>query len=163
MELNERGKIAALAWRNIPDHYENIGIDEFVVMPNHVHGIVVIMDQVDETSVVVGTGHRPVRDDTERDIDYLHKRTGQCPVPTMTTPIKLYHPYGQLSKVINAFKGAATKQIQLKFPDINFSWQRSFPDHIIRNEGDYWRVVKYIRYNPQVWPRDHNNQDAKNS
>ncbi len=167
MELNERGRIARQAWLNIPDHYENIGIDEFVIMPNHVHGIVVIGDEVDGVVVgtgvgmCVGTGHRPVRDDMERNIDYLHKRTGQCPVPTATTTP--HHPYGQLSKVINAFKGAATKQIQLNFPDLNFAWQRSFYDHIIRNEQDYWRIVKYIRSNPVAWPQDRNNLDAKNS
>jgi REP element-mobilizing transposase RayT len=133
VRLNCYGKIANQVWLSTSDHYKQVGLSEFVVMPNHIHGIIVISN----SGHVVGAGH--------------------CPVPTKTTS----HPYGQLSKVINSFKGVVTKRIRFKHPRIDFAWQRSFHDHIIRNEGDYQRIVKYIKFNPQTWLYDRNNRYAQ--
>jgi REP element-mobilizing transposase RayT len=48
MVLNEAGKIVADCWKDLPDHYENIRLDAFVVMPDHVHGIIIIENPIDE-------------------------------------------------------------------------------------------------------------------
>lgn len=118
--LNSVGKKADKYWRSIPQYYDDTKLDEYIIMPNHIHGIIVIMG------------------------DEL--RTGHYPVPT--TP-----RYGLLSKIFNAFKNAVTKNIKNHTIN-NFAWQRSFYDHVIRNENDFMRIRQYIQNNPSKWHLD---------
>ena len=122
MIFNECGEIVDRYWAQIPQHYGNVRLDEFVVMPNHVHGIIII-------DGIVGTEH--------------------CSVPT----IKLV----SLSQIIKSFKDVTTKQIRSQC-GIHFSWQRSFHDHIIRDEYDLDRIREYIANNPFKWDDDIENQ-----
>ncbi len=114
MVLSQYGKIAKYFWQEIPHHYDNIEIDQFIIMPNHIHGIIIINN--------VGTE--------------------QCSVPTTTGK-----NYGLLSKIIKSFKNAVTREIRQNFNDHNFCWQRSFYDHIIRDEKDLESIYRYIKYN----------------
>lgn len=114
--LTDIGKIAYDIWANIPDHYTNVEIDEFIIMPDHIHGIIVINEKV---------------------------KAEQCLTNTQKQPIN----YGLLSKIINSYKNVVTKTIRKKYPDINFQWQKTFYDHIIRKYEDLERIQKYIKYN----------------
>jgi len=116
MKLNECGMVAERLWIKISEIYQGIILDEYVVMPNHVHGIIQIKNNF------IGTGHCPIRTNTGN--------------------------YGKLSKIINGYKGAVTKEIRNKLGNKNFEWQRSFFDEIIRKEEDLIRVRKYILENP---------------
>lgn len=131
MVLNKFGKIANNVWLNIPIHYQNVILDEFVIMPNHIHGIIIIK-QLHQT---VGTG--------------------QCPVPTINKNIK----YGLISKIINGFKNITTKKIRYVYGKPSFRWQRSFYDHIIRNEQSLFAIRQYIKDNPSKWNDDRNNPE----
>ncbi len=117
MNLNEYGKIAQDSWKQIPAHYPNIGVDEFVIMPNHIHGIIFLF----EDSV-----------------------TEQCSVTTKSR-------FGLLSKIIKSYKESVTKLIRNEFNDTDFSWQRSFYDHVIRDEEGLNKIREYIYYNPLKW------------
>jgi len=117
MILNEYGKIVEKQWLWLSDQYSYIELDEFVVMPNHFHGILSI----------VGNG----RDRS------LHK-------------IK------SLSELIGAFKTTSSKLIH-HTGLLDFQWQKSFYDHIIRNENDLNRIREYIASNPLKWDEDENN------
>ncbi len=130
MILNQFGETAERCWKEIPNHYDNVEIDEFVIMPNHIHGIISINDDND-------------------------KWTEHCSVPTNTTNTE--RRYGLLSKIIKSFKNVVIKDIHEKFSDNKFQWQRSFYDHVIRNEKSLYEIREYIIYNPLKWDLEKNN------
>jgi len=129
--LNEYGVIAEKYWKEIPDHYIYIDIDEFIIMPNHIHGIIVI-NYEHQSSVMVG----------------------HCPTITIKKTKKSNEKYGKLSRIINAYKNMVTKSIKGIKPEINFKWHRSFYDHIIREEKDLNNIRHYIKYNHLKWNED---------
>jgi len=123
MVLNESGKIVKECWEDLPNHYSNCCLGEFIVMPNHIHGIVIIKNPV-------GTGFKPV--------------------PTNT---KKY----SLSEMIRGLKTFSSRRINILHPKLNFQWQRSFYDHIIRDEKFLENISDYIRYNAIKWELDREN------
>lgn len=127
MVLNQCGEIAEKFWKGIPEHYDNIEMDGYVIMPNHIHGILII----------------------NYDKDF---RTEHCSVPTNTR-----RAYVLLSKIIKSFKNAVTKEINQKLCDEKFEWQRSFYDNVIRNEESLYEIRKYITQNPLKWKLEKNN------
>ena len=121
MALNELGRIVKKKWEWLSNQYAYVDLGEFVVMPNHVHGIIYI-------NASVGTG---------RDLS-LQK----------TQKIK------SLSELIGAFKTTSSKEINESKQLPDFRWQRSFHDHIIRNENELEKISEYIKYNPLNWDDD---------
>ena len=126
MQLNEIGQIATDCWRTIPEHFHNTALDEFVVMPNHIHGIVIIV------------GNAGLRS--------LPQRCTQ----RQTDRSKMY-----LSKIIHGFKSSVTRMVRKRH---SFGWQKSFYDHVIRNDEDLYRVRAYIQNNPLNWELDRDNR-----
>ena len=128
MILNDYGKIAEQQWHWLGEQYPYISQHEFIVMPNHIHGIIEI----------VGTG---------RDLsnDHNKNRTGH----DLSLPRKIK----SLSELMGAYKMTVSKQIHL-LGYHEFSWQRSFYDHIIRDEKSYERISNYIINNPNSWNQD---------
>lgn len=128
MNHSSTGLIAHDQWLTIPLHNPNIMLDEFVVMPNHIHGIIRIVDSHVGTASVphVGTAH------------------------VLSLPkTKRYRTKMQLSKTIHGYKGAVSKIIHQS--NNQFQWQRSFHDHIIRTESELFKIRQYIRNNPKNW------------
>ena len=161
MRLSVIGEIVRECWLGIPDHFSNVTLDEFQVMPNHLHGIVVSCgnhrrDLIDQ----IPTGSNPqsqtdYRIPTENDntiplgIDESHFGP-QTNFPLMKNPKQV------LGKILRHFKARATKMIHDQgFPD--FQWQGKFHDHIIRDEADLERIREYIRNNPLNWAADEEN------
>jgi len=144
MVLIPCGSIADQQWYWLEQQYPYIHIHAFIVMPNHVHGIIEINQKLipiaDSFACHVGTG---------RDLS-LHDR------PTPVQPIKIK----SLSELIGAYKTTSSKQIHLwEAPDGThpyhaFHWQRSFHDHIIRNQKEYDEITAYIHKNPSAWDTD---------
>jgi putative transposase len=130
MILNRYGEIAERFWKEIPEHYDKAEMDEYIIMPNHIHGILII--------------------NNEKDV-----RTERCSVPTNTK-----RSYGLLSKIIKSFKNAVTMEVYRKSNDGNFRWQRSFYDHVIRNEESLYEIRKYITQNPLKWELEKNNIES---
>ena len=125
MELNKYGKIASKHFEKIPNHFKSVEIDYYVIMPNHVHGIIIINDTV-ETRDRVSLQN--------------NKKFGK--------PLK-----NSLPVIINQYKGSVTRRIRKSgFP--SFQWQARFYDHIIRNERDLYRIRTYIKNNPLKWAVD---------
>lgn len=125
MVLNEIGIIANEQWLWLEKQYEYVVLHEFIVMPNHMHGIIEINTvEICRDMSDTGTGH---------DLS-LHK-------------IK------SLSELIGAYKTTTSKKIHLS-GHTEFSLQRSFYDHIIRNEKSYEKISQYILANPNVWEKD---------
>jgi len=131
MLLNTAGNIVDECWRAIPVHFKHTALDTFVVMPNHIHGIIVI------ANVVVGARHAvPLQpsDNTER--------FGQ-PIP------------GSLPTIVRSFKSAATRRInEMRDSPGATLWQRNYYEHVIRNQGALDAIRGYIRDNPGMWMHD---------
>jgi len=138
MEYSKYGNIILKFWQEIPNHYKNVFLDEYIIMPNHIHGIVVIDSTVNLNSNKIAT---------------KTVGTAHCAVPTVDNSKN----YGLLSKIIKSFKEISLKTIRRDFNDYEFKWQRSFHDHIIRDEKSLQKIRRYIYYNPAGWEMDRNN------
>ena len=132
MRLSEIGNNAQKYWLKIPNHFSFVKLGEFVVMPNHIHGIVII-DKNDNYIVETPNVETPK----------LGVSTGND---------KKYWKSGNLGVIINQYKRVCT--IQSRQINPNFAWQSRFYDRIIRNEKEYGRISEYIFYNPQNWEKD---------
>ena len=130
MRLNEAGNIVANCWKDLPDHYPHTELDEFVVMPNHIHGIIVIVDN----GKVQG---------------FNPQRAGYKPAPTSEHT---------LSEVVRGFKTFSARRInQLLDRTGSPVWQRNYYEHVIRDENTLAAVREYIVNNPAKWAKDTDN------
>jgi REP element-mobilizing transposase RayT len=150
MALNELGKIVAESWQWLERQYEYVVLDEWVVMPNHLHGIVVITDcRGGSRTCGMGRGD-------------LHTggtgRGGSRTAPTGSDQPKR-KPLGRL---IGAFKTVSTKQVNEihNTPGAKL-WQRNYYEHIIRNENELNRIRAYIAQNPAKWEFDRENPSGR--
>jgi len=146
MQLTVLGQIAHQNWIEIPCHFPFIKLDVFVVMPNHVHGILVI----DKPNHRVSD-----KNDAKNLSDAINRvSTGKCPggITGKNNPMLS----DNLSRAIRWYKGKTTFQCRSVHAD--FAWQTRFHDHIIRDEKEYWKIREYILNNPKRWDEDKYNQ-----
>ena len=125
MHLSQVGRIAQKHWQEIPQHFKDVYIDEYVVVPNHVHGIIVI--------------NRP---------DNVETRNFAS-LPNKFAPLKP----GSLQAIIHAYKSSVTRWCR-KNDDSDFCWQPRFYEHIIRNQKSLNNIRQYIVNNPAKWSED---------
>ena len=107
-KLNTLGKIAKEELEKVSSHYTGIYLDNYIVMPNHIHAIIVIEDA-------------------------NQKQT--------------------LSDIVGQYKSGVSRKIRKIYPD-KVVWQRSFHDHIIRNQSAYEKIWNYVQYNASKWAED---------
>jgi REP element-mobilizing transposase RayT len=135
MRLNDAGRVVQAVWNEIPDHYPGVTVDAFIVMPDHMHGIVVL----------VGTGPRAC---PESEPISIHGQA-RGPAPTLSLP-----------DVVNRYKTMTTKRYtdgvknQQWAPFPGRLWQRNYYEHIIQNEHALNLIRRYIRNNPAKWAAD---------
>ena len=139
MVLNDYGKIAEQQWHWLGEQYPYIVLHEFVVMPNHIHGII----EINRTNSV-GTG----RDPSLQNDDDVSVRTGRD-LSLQSSIIKIK----PLSELMGAYKTTVSKHIHLS-GFIEFKWQRSFYEHIIHDEKSFETISDYILNNPVNWEQD---------
>lgn len=141
MIRNHAGNIIYECWSSTPDHHVNVSLDEFVIMPNHVHGILVINKR----------GGRDVAGNVSTTRIKQPLVESQTMDRTKTKPTKIPSPKpGSLGTIVRSFKSAATKQIH-DAGSADFTWQPRFHDHIIRNDAELNRIREYIIANPVSW------------
>jgi REP element-mobilizing transposase RayT len=131
MRLNDAGKVVEECWQEIPSHFPQVELDEFVVMPNHVHGILVIGES--------GVAVEERANDRAKNFSPLRKR----PAGTSRT----------IGSVVRGFKIGVTKWMRQAHP-IHAVWQRNYWEHIIREEVELEQIREYIRNNPVRWELD---------
>ena len=141
MILSEIGNIIDNYWREIPIHFPLVQLDEYVVMPNHIHGIIIIPS--------VETLHSNVSSKTNKNIS---NTTPLIPINQFMS--KISPKKGSISAIIRSYKSICTKLVNQKFGMGTNLWQPRFWDHIIRSENDLIRIRKYIKNNPQKWEKD---------
>jgi REP element-mobilizing transposase RayT len=143
VNLNEYGLIARKFWLEIPEHYNNVEIDAFVVMPDHVHGIIVILEKEPPSDCGEGASSSRLRPCKEEPFPFR--------APSLQSDGGQKRNYGLLSKVIKSYKEAVVKEIRRSYKDYDFGWLHSYHDHIIRNNSYIGRIRKYIFDNPENW------------
>ena len=147
--LSDLGKIAEDCWRQIPQHHGGIDLDDYVVMPNHIHGIVILNGS--------GEGRRDVQLNVPTDGGTLT----ECPYTSRREAMGALSPKrGSLSVVIRTFKAAVTAHVR-NAGIADFGWQERFHDHIIRNDADLRRIRTYISNNPLQWAIDEENPQRR--
>lgn len=153
MILNNAGEIAIEEWMKTPELRLNVELDAFVVMPNHIHGIIVIND--------IGrvVSHTPINDDTPpipTVVNETHKKGEFNSFPKkgeFNSPLR--SPSQTVGSIVRGYKSSVTKKMTElnRFNDL-IVWQRNYYEHIIRNEQSYQTISDYIVNNPLKWTED---------
>jgi putative transposase len=144
MQLNEIGKLANAFWAEIPQHFPFVELGSYVVMPNHVHGILII----DKSNII---------DDVADGVLHLETATLQCNVSTGNEMkneqmAKISPKQGTISTILRSYKSVVTKNAH--FIHADFAWQERFHDHIIKNSESFERIQNYIENNITNWKED---------
>lgn len=136
MRLNDHGEIVREEWLRTAQMRPNVTLDAFVIMPNHVHGIIILHERT--TPDGRGTLQRAPT------LEHFGKPTSNS-IPT----------------IVRLFKSATTKRINIArtMPGIAV-WQRNYYEHIVRDEGSLNRIREYIETNPWQWAVDRENPDG---
>ena len=167
IKLNTNGEIARGSWLSIPRHFKNVELDEFVIMPNHLHGIIII-----ESSEVAGEAlanqdfsqlFSEVAGEALANQDFSQQQnlSSQCFAPTVYTgeTIKINGTKPQsLAAITQNYKSVSTRQInRMNKAKGNVIWQRNYYEHIIHNEEALNNIREYIVNNPINWVKDQEN------
>jgi putative transposase len=127
MKLNDYGQLVQSCWDDLPMHYPYLATDAFMIMPNHVHALMVLLDDIH-----VGAGLRPAQD----------------------TPAKR-HSIPEIVRALKSF--SARRINELRRTQGMVVWQRDYYDHIVRDEGELRWIREYIVNNPAGWETDIDN------
>ena len=152
MILNACGEIARNQWNWLAKQYPYVKSHAFIVMPNHIHGILEINRDVIDTDISMQKGSPKKNEShvgTGRDLSLHAETEGFRRHRYNHNPIKIK----SLSQLMGAYKTTSSKEIHL-LGVFDFAWQRSFYDHIIRNSESFEKIKAYIHTNPKRWDND---------
>lgn len=146
VKLSSIGKIVQKEWLKTEQLRNNIKLDEYIIMPNHIHGIISIVETHGYASPLKITK-------TQSNLSPLQiaETHSNASLPTNEKSKNVFGPQiNNLSSIIRGFKSACTKRIRTTLnPD--FTWQPRFYDHIIRDENSLGNIQNYIINNPANW------------
>lgn len=156
--------IAEYNWKAIAHHFENVFLDEWIIMSNHIHGIIVITDEACGTprkgealSKVDFKKTRLALSQTDYDFEQVVDNASPLP-PNMLRGV----PPGALGAIVGNFKSVTTRRINaIRKTHGAAIWHRNYYEHIVRNEREQDRVREYIAANPFRWEYDSENPNAK--
>ena len=129
MRFNALGGLVLECWQAIPKHFKYVELDEFVIMPNHLHGLLIIKNCKGEA----------------------------CLAPTKKGPTS---KKGTIGSMIGSFKSSVSRRAKKSFGFRGKQfWQRSYYEHVVRNNIDLNNIREYIINNPARWDFDKENPD----
>lgn len=136
MRANAFGQVAAGEWQKTAAMRPRIRLDAFIVMPNHIHGIIVIEDAV-------------------------HRSVNRAAAPGFGERAEVHTPRPEsdsIPTIVRLYKAATTKRINASrdLPGVPV-WQRNYYERIVRDENEYHRICEYIANNPARWADDQEN------
>ncbi|WP_332033106.1 transposase [Kaistella sp.] len=156
MILNDAGLQAQKCWQDIPNHFPNAVLHEYIIMPNHIHGIIEFVganqyspNNNSPNQTFSDNGNDVENNDKAKDLELVNGTKNFSPLPNATWR----SPSKTIGSVIRGFKIGVTKWMRNNTTVVNV-WQRNYYDHIIRNEQDYERISEYIKNNPILWKED---------
>ena len=131
MRLNDAGQAAQAEWVRLPECFQSIELDEFVIMPNHLHGI-----------ILVGAGLAPPGGKSAA------SRGAASSAPTLGHILRAFKSISAIA--VNRLLGRSGRSL----------WQRNYYEHIVRSENELARIREYIANNPAQWALDRENPDC---
>jgi len=140
MILNQFGQIAYNEWIKTPEIRPNVELGEFIIMPNHFHAIIRLLDDCK------GELHSPIIPNKSDLPENTITKKGECNSPPQS-------PSQTIGAIVRGYKSSVTKQLGL----LGFNgtlWQRNYYEHIIRDEKSYKNISDYIINNPAKWADD---------
>ncbi len=143
MQYSEKGQIATECWRAIPDHFPTVELGVFMVMPNHVHGIIILH----EDAASANENWSAISSPTVRATHWVAPTNGP--------------QRGSIGAIIGAYKMSVTRKIVQQYGGVPNIWQRNYYEHIIRNDEEHKRIHLYIESNPIHWTNDDENLDME--
>ena len=139
MVLSKFGLVAKQQWEKLPKRFPNIELGAYMIMPNHMHGIIEIINDR-------GTAGNQINFDAESSRRAPMQEQFQKPVA------------GSIPTMIRSYKSAVSYRINLmRGTDGVPVWQRNYYEHVIRNETDLQNKTDYIESNPLLWDEDDEN------
>ena len=136
MRLSEAGRIVLHCWQKIPSHFPKVTLDAFVVMPDHVHGILFLSTRRDTAGPAQTTGK--------------NAPDGQPKIERFGRPVP-----GSVPTIVRSFKAAVTKGVnELRGTPGTVVWQRNYYERVIRNDEEWDRIWQYILDNPKNWNKN---------
>jgi len=142
MQLNQIGHLITMCWLALPRLFPFINLDEWILMPNHLHAIIVIAEHGSRVNAQSNTDTLYTRVNTE----------DKSPKPAHGAVS------GSLAAVISNFKSISTRKVNANMGNTGSQiWQRGYYDRIIRNAVELDAIRRYIRRNPANWARDADN------
>lgn len=151
MKLSKFGLVAKQQWEKLPKRFPNIELGAFMIMPNHKHGIIQIVESEVERRGIAG------------DLQNLDEKM------TRYAPTSKQQKFGKvipnsIPAMVRSYKSAVAYRINLmKNNKEKNVWQRNYYEHIIRNEKELETITKYIEYNPTNWQLDRDNAQNINN
>lgn len=138
LKITSLGEIARVNWQAIPEHFPNAELDEFVIMPNHLHGIINLFED-----------HR------RGSISHCKGSIYRAPTTNEDPPIEAYgKPVpGSIPTIIRTYKASVTRNAR-EMLGIFPVWQRNYYEHVIGFDAEYDEIVEYIHCNPLNWLKD---------
>jgi putative transposase len=143
MQLTPLGEMAIKCWIDIPKHFPFVKLDAFVVMPNHVHGIL----EIDKPGF-----DNHIDSDVETQ-DFSKTQNLASLRPNSPSPKNKFGPQSKnLASILRGYKTGVTNFAVAN--NFDFGWQARYYDHIIRDDQEYIRISDYIVENPEKWDED---------
>jgi REP element-mobilizing transposase RayT len=128
VQLSEIGMLAQREWLRIGQRFPHVGLDEFVVMPDHVHGILLL-----------------------KDVKATFTESNDPDAPSS----QIHVVPGSLGAIVRAYKSTVARLVNFnRFSDGNSLWQRNYYERVVEDERDLERIREYIRSNPMNWPKE---------
>jgi putative transposase len=147
MMLSPLGRVVMTMWQRLPSHFSQVRLDEFIVMPNHLHGIIWLLNNGESRDKVSSV-------EAQFEDSLPVQWVGQG-----TTAQEMSHPHrlesGSLGAVVGNFKSVTTRRInQMRHSPGAPVWQRNYYEHIVRDEHELNTIRQYILDNPSRWEED---------
>ncbi|CAH0997069.1 hypothetical protein EMA8858_03206 [Emticicia aquatica] len=144
MKLSTVGAIVQGFWYEIPKHFPFVELGEFVVMPNHIHGVLILnkngfYENIEPVDIIDPVETLQCNVSTENKNEFYQKISPKS---------------GSISTIVRSYKSICTKHIHSAFPTLNFEWQTRFWDNIIRDDEAFNTISQYILNNPLNWEED---------
>ena len=167
IKLSILGQIVEKVWENLPERFPNIICDNYIIMPNHIHGIIEIIAAgfAPAENIIRQPQGLPLQHTIENFTNIPNAQNQSDPVGAGLAPaednfgqpqgLPLQHTIGD---IVGAYKslvsGECLKVFKARNEMMGKLWQRNYYEHVIRDERDYEAIVDYIQTNPDNWERD---------
>ncbi len=144
VDLSEWGNLVHREWQRLESRFPTLQLDAFIVMPDHLHGILCLMEPANPAPISpapVGAG----------------QESGSRLPPILGAPPPSFHPPapGSIGAILRSYKSTTTRLINgLRHSSGNPLWQRNYYEHVIRNERKWKRCREYIQANPMHWNQE---------